>query len=970
MAALDICGPFNMQFIVKDDQVKVIECNLRVSRTFPFVSKTLNINLIEIAMDVMLGRNRLKEVRPDPHAVGVKVAKFSFSRLKKADFSLGVEMVSTGEVACYGRDRYDAYLKAIQASDFCLPKEGGGVVVSLGTYKFKEEFIESCRMLKNMGYRLLGTRGTSDFMNSHDIGMEELVFDGGEDPRYWDSLVANGEIDLVINASRKGRVLPEGEKISKGYIIRRTAVDNSIPLIADVKCAKLFVKSLELFHQNGRRVWTDTQVDCMTSYDTVRIPGLVDVHVHMREPGGEHKEDWTTGTSAALAGGIVALCAMPNTDPSIVGEEELALVQKLASQKAVCDFGLFVGAGADNTDSVSKLVNHGAIALKMYLNNTYGPLLLENISTWGEHIKNWPCDDRPLCVHAEGQTLSAVLHIANMHNKRIHVCHVSGRAEIELIKMSKEAGMKVTCEVAPHHLFMTHEDLHRLGSCGGVKPPLMAEDDKKALWEHMDIIDCFATDHAPHTMEEKRGEKGPVPPGFPGMETALPLLLTAVSEGRLTLDQIVEKYHTNPIKIFHLEGLVGGIDDGTYVEVDLDRKWIIGERKQFTKSQWTPFEGMQVTGMVRRVVLRGKVVYVDGEILAEPGYGIDLGRLSLKNKKLVESSEEDLTNSRGVVLDEAEEIGLVSMLRGVRESWRGRSLFSVEELTRQDLRLLFDRAEQIRAMPSVEIGQLLSGKMIGMIFYEPSTRTKCSFSAACQRLGGKIVETEVETSSVKKGESFPDFVRCIQSYTDAIVIRSSPAVDLMGLNGMEGINVPIVNAGDGCHEHPTQALLDIYTIRREIGTVNNYLKIALVGDLKHGRTVHSLAKLLSVYRVELKCVSPAKFGMPIEIIEWVRNRGVTQTIHESLDEVIEDVDVLYLTRIQRERMEDGDEEFKYQVTPKSLAKAKPELVIMHPLPRVDEISTEIDTDPRAAYFRQMENGMWVRMALIDLILGN
>jgi carbamoyl-phosphate synthase/aspartate carbamoyltransferase/dihydroorotase len=238
------------------------------------------------------------------------------------------------------------------------------------------------------------------------------------------------------------------------------------------------------------------------------------------------------------------------------------------------------------------------------------------------------------------------------------------------------------------------------------------------------------------------------------------------------------------------------------------------------------------------------------------------------------------------------------------------------------------------------------------------------------------VETiNVAGSSVRKGESFSDTMMTLQAYSDAIVARTRGGEDQRwsDLNGQ--VKVPVINAGDGMVEHPTQAMLDLYTIRRERGTVNG-LKIALVGDLKHGRTVHSLVKLLAEYRVELMYISPSWLSMPTELVKYVSARGIEQSVHEDLDDIIEEIDILYVTRIQEERMEGaleaGDRQEmirSYYVTPKKLTRAKDNLVIMHPLPRRGEISPEIDSDPRAAYFRQMENGMWARMALMDLILN-
>jgi carbamoyl-phosphate synthase/aspartate carbamoyltransferase/dihydroorotase len=597
--------------------------------------------------------------------------------------------------------------------------------------------------------------------------------------------------------------------------------------------------------------------------------------------------------------------------------------------------------------------------------------------------------------------------------------------------------MKVTCEVTPHHLFLSEENLQRLGCCGSVKPNLVTVDDQLSLWENMDIIDCFATDHAPHLLSEKNGPNSP--PGFPGLETALPLLLTAVSQGRLTIEQIIEKYHTNPIKIFHLEGLLDQKD--TYIEVDIDHKWTIPESPKFSKAQWTPFAGMEVTGMVRRVVIRDKVVYVDGNILAKPGFGRNLGLIgggpagligggpagligggpagligggpaglvgggpagligggpaggSASRSSVVrsDSSENDLNlignnyylneKSRGInelrrsayseLIDESVDSSNVESKMVRSSSLKMRSIYTVEDFSREDLRLIFNHTDQLRLMSSRELQQRLDGSVVGMIFYEPSTRTNCSFNAAIQRLGGKIVESDINNNSLKKGESFLDFVKCIQSYTDAIIIRCGD--DLMELADNNSLKVPIINAGYGSIEHPTQALLDIYTIRQERGTVNG-LKIAFMGDLKYGRTVHSLTKLLSLYKVEIFYISPEGLDMPEDIMNWIASKQIKQSIHRSLDEVIAEIDILYVTRIQKERM--GLEEYqklvevgisKYHVTPKSLTNAKENLVIMHPLPRVDEISPEIDNDPRATYFRQMENGMWVRMGLLDLIL--
>ena len=280
-------------------------------------------------------------------------------------------------------------------------------------------------------------------------------------------------------------------------------------------------------------------MDALTAYRQIRLPGLIDIHVHVREPGAIHKEDWTSCTKAGIAGGITMILAMPNTNPIIQDRDSYNLVCNLAKAKAYCDYGINLCATTKNMNTAHELVNL-VTGLKMYLNSTYGDMKLESMQVWAEHIKNWDDTLSPILVHAEGQTLGAVLHICHMYGKRVHVCHVSRKEEIGLIKLSKSLGQQVTCEVSPHHLFLTEEDGNNLGAFGEVRPNLATQQDQQALWDNLDIIDCFATDHAPHTVQEKECEGCP---GFAGLETALALLLTAVRERKLTIDDIISKYH-------------------------------------------------------------------------------------------------------------------------------------------------------------------------------------------------------------------------------------------------------------------------------------------------------------------------------------------------------------------------------------------------------------------------------------------
>lgn len=345
----------------------------------------------------------------------------------------------------------------------------------------------------------------------------------------------------------------------------------------------------------------------------MRIPGLIDLHVHMREPGATHKEDWASGTAAALAGGFTTVLAMPNTQPPITDADNLMIALEAARNKARCDYGQYLGAGPANATNLASLAPRSA-GLKMYLDQTYGPLCLADIGSWQTHFTNWPCN-MPIAVHAEGRTMAAAILMAALYDRTVHLCHVSRREEILLIRAAKERGLKVTCEVTPHHLFLTRQDLPALGQGRGeVRPTLAEPSDLQALWDNLDAIDCFVTDHAPHTVTEKDSPNPP--PGFPGLETALPLLLTAVHEGRLTLDDLVMRLYTNPQRIFSLPA-----QDETWVEVDPDVCWEVHAADFYTRCGWTPFEGWQMRGRVRQVTLRDKVVYQDGQVLAQPGFG-------------------------------------------------------------------------------------------------------------------------------------------------------------------------------------------------------------------------------------------------------------------------------------------------------------------------------------------------------------
>ncbi len=303
----------------------------------------------------------------------------------------------------------------------------------------------------------------------------------------------------------------------------------------------------------------------------------------------------------------------------------------------------------------------------------------------------------------------------------------------------------------------------------------------------------------------------------------------------------------------------------------------------------------------------------------------------------------------------------------------GMDILSVDQFDRQKLAYIFTRAREMREIVDRVGGiDLLNGHVLTCLFYEPSTRTSSSFIAAMERLGGSVIPITqgVQFSSVSKGETLADTVRTLEQYSDAIVLRH-PQTGSARL-AADYANVPILNAGDGAGEHPTQALLDLFTIRDELGQVDG-LRVAMVGDLRYGRTVHSLTKLLLHFDVSLRFVSPEILRMPLSIMNEVIDAGVDVRETHDVADVISDADVLYVTRVQKERFSDlaQYEEVKdhYEITPELMEEAKEQMVVMHPLPRVGEIHYAVDDDPRAAYFRQVQNGMFIRMALLAAVLG-
>ena len=306
-------------------------------------------------------------------------------------------------------------------------------------------------------------------------------------------------------------------------------------------------------------------------------------------------------------------------------------------------------------------------------------------------------------------------------------------------------------------------------------------------------------------------------------------------------------------------------------------------------------------------------------------------------------------------------------------SLRGQDIIAVSQFSTDQLDYIFDVAEEMRAVVERDGGaDRLRHRVLACLFYEPSTRTSASFIAAMERLGGSVIPITqgVQFSSVSKGETLHDTIRTLEQYADVIVLRH-PETGSASI-AAAAADVPVINAGDGVSEHPTQALLDLFTIKEELGTLDG-LHVAMVGDLRYGRTVHSLTQLLSRYDVRFTFVSPEVLRLPLDYMNQVKDAGKQVRETYNVADVIGSADVLYVTRVQKERFSDlaQYESLKdfYRVTPDLMEQANQRAIIMHPLPRVNEIDVRVDTDPRAAYFRQVKNGMYIRMALLAAVLG-
>lgn len=351
------------------------------------------------------------------------------------------------------------------------------------------------------------------------------------------------------------------------------------------------------------------------------LPGLIDPHVHLRDPGQTEKEDFETGTKAALAGGYTTVLDMPNNKIPITTAKLLDEKMTIANDKIVCDVGFYFGSIGDNFSEFEKVVSK-VFGLKLYLSETTGHhtldknLLEQACAAWQKAQSLLLRSNRlqsPVLIHAEDDTIEDVIGLVEKTNMQTHIVHITTQKGLEQIIDAKNRNLPITCGVTPHHLFLTKSDAQTLGPLGMVKPPLAKQSDVDFLWRNLSAIDVIESDHAPHTKEEKEAGSAY---GFAGLETTLPLLLTAVFDQKLTIEDIKRLCFENPKKIFHIP-----VDQDSYVEIDSESEYTIQSENFFTKSKWSPYNGWRVKGKVVRVFLRGEKVFEDENILAKAGSG-------------------------------------------------------------------------------------------------------------------------------------------------------------------------------------------------------------------------------------------------------------------------------------------------------------------------------------------------------------
>ena len=602
---------------------------------------------------------------------------------------------------------------------------------------------------------------------------------------------------MYVNLPSKNHYRRPASYTSKGYHTRRMAVDFAIPLITNVKNAKMFVEALV------RKLPLDvSSVDSKSSHRTHTFPGLINVGAFSPKLVDETSRDLAQATEASISAGFTTAVIIPlGHNNKIIDRSSLEQARSNLTGTAHCNFALSITATSHNVQSIDEELQAEAKSLfiPFHVDNFATPL-----SVVAAHFASWPVD-KPIVTDAKGSDLASILLLASLYNRSVHITDVWNNDDLLLISLSKAKHLKVTCDISVYALFFTRDQFPESSSLPSVE-------DQRLLWKKLDVIDAFSVGATPYRLTLESGE---TPSPWSGIEETLPLLLTAVTDGRLTLDDIRVRLHDNPVHIF-------GLPDQTHTHVEV----VIGRKVSFGKRTtcWSPLEHSFVTGAIHRVIVHGHTVFLDGALFSSPlgrdissatiSYGPAsmsvIGNSSPAFKDAEISSHGNImsltsmgsSQSSGGILQGPPAVHPYSHLLP-HPAFHRRHILSVGQFTHRDMYDLFSLAHEMRLQ--VERNgtlDILKGKVLCTLFYEPSTRTSSSFDAAMKRCGGEVVQVTADNSSVLKGETLPDTIRTLACYGDAIVIRH-PDVGSSQL-AAKFSPVPIINAGDGIGEHPTQ----------------------------------------------------------------------------------------------------------------------------------------------------------------------
>lgn len=592
--------------------------------------------------------------------------------------------------------------------------------------------------------------------------------------------LAKNLIDMYINLPSKNRYRRPSSYTTKGYRTRRMAIDFDIPLVTNVKCAKLLAEAL--VRKTSLEI---SSVDYKTSHTTHVLPGLVNICAFVPGIALPGSSDVVEASKASVCGGFTAAVLSPvGIHGSIISDETLTIAQKNAAGHSHCNYSLSITASASNVKALNEEIQEETQALFIPFSSRAA---VGNLSTIASHFASWPVD-KPIVTDAKRNDLASILLLASLHSRKVHITDVRTKEDVQLIRLSKEKRLGVTCDAAVYSFFFNANDFAGV-SC------LPSIEDQMALWNSLDIIDAFSVGSLPYELGQQLGKD--VSPGS-GVEEALPLLLTAVADKRLTFNDIKLRLHDNPVKIFNLADLAN-----TQIEVVVNRPTPFKHKVKC----WSPLQGRNVVGAVNRVLIENKTVFLDGasftvakgrDLLAlvphpkahsdrtsrgsiasarrpsiyasEPvtpsassfGAG-SLGRVGTTSEAAVQSTLPSTATVR--LLPPTTPLSTSLLPLKPHPSFHRKHILYVKQFSHQDLHDLFNVAHEMRLQVERNGSiDLLKGRILATIFYEPSTRTSTSFEAAMKRLGGEVVQVTADNSSVVKGESLPDTIRTLARY--------------------------------------------------------------------------------------------------------------------------------------------------------------------------------------------------------------